>query len=145
MNVSLRKIISILMLAMVIAASVAGCAEIRKLTYPPDFTYLEKKEVEALMHRMGESIGRLDQLVSTAQPSDVIQQQSIIAELNKLEGIAIRLSGGHQQTNQIVIGDHIEQFISDIGTAKMFAKLDPPKYYKVDNVTSGCAECHQFR
>ena len=127
------------------ALSIIGCAEIRELTYPEGFTYLEKKEVESLMQRMGESMGILNQLVAEAEPSDPSQQQKIIAELNNLEGIAIRLSGDHTQTNQFVISDHIEGFISDIGTAKMFARLDPPKYYKVAYVTNACAGCHQFR
>jgi len=127
------------------ALSIAGCAEIRELTYPEGFTYLEKKEVDSLMQRMGESIGILNQLVAEAEPADTSQQQQIIDELNKLEGFAIRLSGDHTQTNQFVISDHIQGFISDIGTAKMFARLDPPKYFKVADVTNACAGCHQFR
>jgi len=127
------------------ALSVIGCAQIRELTYPEGFTYLEKKEVETLMQRMGESMGMLNQLVAEAAPSDASQQQKIVDELNRLEGFAIRLSGDHTQTNQFVISDHIEGFISDIGTAKMFARLDPPKYYKVADVTNACANCHHFR
>jgi cytochrome c556 len=144
MNISFNRVTSVILLAIVVTVSIIGCAQIRKLTYPEDFIYLEKKEVEALMQKMGESIGRLDQLVADATPSDADQQQKIIAELSKLEKIATRLSGGHKQTNQLVISDHIEQFISDIGTAKMFANLNPPKYYKVTNVTAGCSDCHQF-
>ena len=89
------------------ALSIIGCAEIRELTYPEGFTYLEKKEVESLMQRMGESIGTLNQLVAEAAPSDTSQQQKIIDELDRLEGFAIRLSGGHTQTNQFVISNHI--------------------------------------
>lgn len=137
--------LTLTVLAVVITLSVFGCAQIRELTYPQGFTYIEKKEVDALMHRMGESIGKLNQLVAEASPSDTIQQEIIIAELSKLEGIATRLSGGHTQTNQFVIGDHIEDFMTDIGTAKMFARLNPPRYDRVDNVTNACAECHQFR
>ena len=127
------------------ALLIVGCAQIRELTYPEGFTYLEKKEVESLMQSMGDCIGTLNQLVAEAAPSDTSQQQKIIAELNKLEAYATRLSGGHTQTNQFVISDHIEGFISDIGTAKTFARLDPPKYNKVADVTNACADCHKFR
>lgn len=144
MNVTFRHVTSIVLLAIVVASSIIGCAQIRELTYPEGFTYLEEKEVDSLMRRMGESIGVLNQLVAESSPSDTSQRQQIIAELNKLEGFAIRLSGGHTQTNQFVISDHIEGFIGDIGTAKMFANLNPPKYFKVDNVTNGCAGCHHF-
>ena len=145
MNASLWRVKSIALLLVVVVVSIIGCAQIRQLTYPEGFTYLEKKEVDALMQRMGESIGKLEQLVAEASPSDTSQQQKIIAELNKIEGFATRLSGGHTQTNQFVISDHIEGFISDIGTAKRFASLNPPKYDKVAYLASDCADCHQFR
>ena len=145
MNVPLKSTFSLVLLASMVAASIFGCAQIRELTYPEGFTYLEKSEVESLMRRMGEGIGRLDQLVAEAPTSDATQQQKIIAELNSLESIATRLSGGHTQTNQFHISDHIDRFISDVGTAKMFAKLDPPKYFKAGEITNSCMECHEHR
>lgn len=145
MNIPSKRIRSITLLTIVTASIIVGCAQIRELTYPQGFTYLEQKEVETLMRRMGESIGKLDQLVAETSPSDNGRQQQVITELNKLEVIATRLGGGYTQTNQFVIDDHIDGFISDIGTAKMFARLDPPNYYKVDNVVNACANCHQFR
>ena len=145
MIATLRRISSITLLAVIVIASTIGCETIRELTYPKDFTYIEDKEVEALMRRMGQSVGKLDQLVAEAKPSDTEQQQKIIAELNKLEAIATRLSGDHTQTNQFVIGDHIEGFMSDLGNAKMFASMTPPRYDRVNYVTNECAKCHQFR
>jgi len=144
MNITSERL-TLIILATVISFSIFGCAEIRKLTYPENFTYIEEKEVENLMHKMNESIGRLDQLVAEASPSDTDQQEKIIAELSKLERIAIKLSGENKQTNQFVISDHIEGFTTDISTAKMFARLDPPKYHKVTHVVNACGECHQFR
>ncbi len=145
MKGSMVRIMFLLLPAIVVAAGIVGCAQIRELTYPKDFTYLEDKEVESLMHRMGESIGTLDRLVATASPEDDDRQREIIAELTKLEAIATRLSGDHTQTNQFVINDHIGGFLSDIGTAKMFASAKPPKYYKISYVTNGCNTCHNFR
>lgn len=145
MNVSLSRASSSVLLVIVIVASMVGCEQIRKLTYPKDFTYLEQSEVDSLMQQMGEGIMRLNQLTAEASVSDVSQQQKIIAELSELDRIATRLSGGHKQTNQIVINDHIEQFISDVGTAKMFAKTNPPKYFKAEALGHSCQQCHQFR
>lgn len=145
MTVSLKRTYSITLLALITAVSIASCAQIRKLTYPPDFTYLEEKEVDNLMQKMSEGIVRLDQLVIEASTSDTAQQRKIVDELTSLEGIANRLSGGHMQTNRIVINDHIEQFISDLGTAKMFASTSPPNYYKAKEITNSCEQCHQFR
>jgi hypothetical protein len=145
MNQSSSLLKSIALLAIVVTSSIYGCAQIRELTYSQGFTYIEDKEVESLMQRMGESIGKLDQLVAEASPSDTDTQQKIITELDKLEAIATRLSGGHTQTNQFHISDRIGSFINNIGTAKMFAKLDPPRYDRISNVTSDCSECHQQR
>jgi len=133
----------IALLAIIVASSIYGCSVIRELTYPQGFTYIEDKEVESLMQKMGESIGKLDQLVAEASPSDTDKQEMIIAELTKLETIATRLSGGHTQTNQFHISDRIGNFINNIGTAKTFAKLDPPRYDRIKYVTSDCSECHQ--
>ena len=145
MNLSLRRLSSIALLAIMIAASIVGCAQVRKLTYPKDFVYLEKREVDTLMQNMSEGIVRLDQLVAEASTSDATQQKKIVAELSALELIAIRLSGGHTQTNQLFISDHIGQFISDIGAAKMLANISPPNYYKAGEITNSCLACHQFR
>lgn len=97
------------------------------------------------MQKMSAGIARLDRLVTETSTSDVAQQQGIINELSTLERVATRLSGGHKQTNQIVINDHIEKFISEIGTAKMFASTIPPNYNKARNLTNSCQQCHQFR
>lgn len=145
MNVFIKLAISFLLPVIVAAAAITGCAQIRELTYPEGFTYLDKKEVESLMQKMGEGMMRLDSLVEDAAVTDTVRQQSIVAELSSIERIAVRLSGGHTQTNQFVISDHIEQFISDVGTARMFANASPPNYNKARDVGNSCKECHQFR
>jgi hypothetical protein len=145
MNLPSSLLKTIALPAIIVTASIYGCSTIRELTYPQGFTYIEDKEVESLMQRMGQSIGKLDRLVAEAEaaPSDTDKQEMIITELTSLETIATRLSGGHTQTNQFHISDRIGNFINNIGTAKMFAKLDPPRYDKIEYVTSDCSECHK--
>jgi hypothetical protein len=142
MNLPSSLLKTIALLAVIVTASIYGCGLIRELTYPQGFTYIEDKEVERLMQNMEESIAKLDQLVAEASPSDTDKQEMIITELNRLETIATRLSGGHTQTNQFHISDRIGNFINNIGTAKTFAKLDPPRYDRIEYVTSDCSECH---
>lgn len=144
MNSFLRRAALTTLPAILFIGCVAGCAQIRQLTYPQDFTYLEKKEVKNLMKMMGDSVGRLGQFVAKDSAS-LLKQQQVVAELGKLEDITSRLSGGHKETNQIFISDHIEQFISDVGTAKMFAKTTPPNYSKAKEITNSCQVCHQSR
>lgn len=145
MNVSVWHKSFIILLAIVVTAVIAGCAEIRKLTYPENFVYLDKKEVESLMQNMSEDIVQLNQLLAHAPETDTEQQKKIVAELGSIERTALRLSGGHKQTNQFFIGEHIGDFIDDVGTARMFASSSPPRYDKAREITSSCQECHQFR
>ncbi|MCW8933244.1 MAG: hypothetical protein OQK98_00835 [Gammaproteobacteria bacterium] len=144
MNTILAKIALIFVLPILIIASISGCSEVRKLTYSEDFTYVENKEIRSLMRQMSKGVERLEQIVEKAQYSDTTQQQ-VISEIGKLERITARLSAGHTQTNQLFISDHIEQFNTDISTAKMFAKTTPPDYSKILEVANKCQQCHKWR
>ena len=145
MNISLKHGSFTVLAAILIAANITGCAEVRKLTYAENFTYVEDKEVKSLMRKMGKGVERLGQIVAKVTTTDTTQQQNIIKEISELESIAAKLSAGHTQTNQLFISDHIEQFITDIGTAKMFAKTNPPDYLKVEEIVNNCQKCHELR
>jgi len=132
------------LLLAIISGGIISCAQIRQLTYPEEFTYLEKAQVKMLMQQMGQSVGRLGSLVANKAASETRQQQ-VLAELSELESITARLSGGYDQSNQMFIRDHIEQFITDVGTAKLFVKSDPPDYSKAEIISNSCQECHQWR
>lgn len=130
--------------AILIIASIAGCAEVRKLTYSENFTYVEDKQIKSLMRKMAKGVERLGQLVEKSSSAGTSKQQQIISEISELEDITAQLSAGHTQTNQLFISDHIEQFITDIGTAKMFAKTTPPDYSKTEEIVNKCQDCHKW-
>ena len=144
MNITLSKTSLIFLLPILIIVSISGCSEVRKLTYSEDFTYVEDKEIKSLMRQMSKGVERLEQIVEKAKYSDTTQQQ-VIAEIGNLESITARLSAGHTQTTQLFISDHIEQFNTDISTAKMFAKTTPPDYSKIMEVANNCQQCHKWR
>ena len=143
MNAFIKPSLFNILLAVLLVGSIVGCAQIRQLTYPEDFTYLEKRQVESLMQEMGDSVGRLGQLVT--KNSSEIDQQQVISSLSELENITSRIIGGHTETNQLFISEHIEKFVSDVGTAKMFVKTNPPNYSKAREITNSCQECHKLR
>ena len=145
MNVYLKHWPFSLLAAILIVTGISGCAEVRKLTYSKDFTYVENNEVRSLMRKMSKGVERLGQVVEQPTSTDSIKQQKIISEINELENITARLSAGHTQTNQLFISDHIEQFITDIGTAKMLAKTNPPDFSKVEEIVNNCQQCHKLR
>ena len=145
MNKFLKHWVFTIPVTVLIIASIAGCAEVRKLTYSEDFTYVEDKEIKSLMRKMSKGVEKLGQLVEQAPSTETGIQQQIISEIAQLETISARLSAGHTQTNQLFISDHIEQFITDMGTAKMFAKTTPPDYSKIDEIVNKCQDCHKWR
>jgi len=145
MSFSFRIVRVSVLSGVAIVAIMAGCAEVRKLTYSEDFTYVENREVKSLMRKMEKGVNRLEKLLSTTSDNGNALQQSILSELGDLEKTTARLSAGHTQTNQLFISDHIEQFITDLGTARMFAKATPPDYSRVEDIVSNCQECHRSR
>ncbi|RDH81607.1 MAG: hypothetical protein DIZ80_16175 [endosymbiont of Galathealinum brachiosum] len=145
MQLSLKHRAFTLLVTTLIIAGNIGCAQVRKLTYSEDFTYVEDREVKSLMRKMSKGVERLGQIAEKASTNNRTQQQQIISELGDLQSIAARLSAGHTQTNQLFIRDHIEQFITDIGEAKMFAKTTPPDYSKIGDIVNSCEECHTSR
>ena len=138
-------IIVVLIVGIFFSLLLAGCAEIRKLTYPANFTYIEKKDLDSSMHKMSVSLARLDTLVSAASPASLEAQKDIIQELSELKGIASAIRGRGGVTNHLAIDDHIEDFISDIVNAKLFAGDTPPNYYYAGKLAGSCTGCHQYR
>lgn len=137
-----------LRIAIFVAAAttvMTGCEQVRKVTYPADFQYMEEKEVKQIMQKMGESMHKLAVLVDDVPDADKDKQEKVIRELNKLDAYATKLSGGHRQTNQFVIAEHIHGFSGDLVNAKMLASLDPPRYDKTRNIVNSCSKCHEYR
>ena len=145
MRLSFRSVWVSVLSGIAIMSIMAGCADVRKLTYSEDFTYVENREVKSLMRKMEKGVKRLADILTTTSANDKMLQQSIISELSDLERIAARLSAGHTQTNQLFISDHIEQFSADLGTARMFVKATPPDYSRVEDIVTNCQECHKSR
>jgi len=144
MNKIFKPTLINLLLAVLLVSGIVGCSQIRELTYPDDFIYLENKQIKNLMREMSDSVERLSQLVSNSPDSEIDSQQ-VIASLSELESISSRIIGGHTETNQLFISEHIEQFVSDVGTAKMFVKSTPPNYSKAKDISNSCQECHKLR
>lgn len=137
-------LVSVLATAMVVG-SLGGCADVRKLTYPKGFVYLDNAEIESRMRGMGESIERLEKLIVSSAGNAKTERDSVLGELKTLEAIARSMEAGDQGTNHPVIDDHINRFIDDIEQAKLFATESPPSYYYAGKLTGSCTSCHSFR
>ena len=134
----------LVVIAVLAASVVFGCAQIRKLTYPRDFVYLERKELRSKMALLGLYIRHLDEaLVDTSADSDE-QQQRVVGLLDKMAGLTAEFGSG-VITNHLVIDDHIDDFKSDVNTALYDARANPPNYFAAGRLVGSCLGCHKFR
>ncbi|NND91857.1 MAG: hypothetical protein HKN42_13435 [Granulosicoccus sp.] len=137
--------------------SVIGCAKIRLLTYPSEFSYLEADSVKGVMHEMTISLMALDTVIrqsaDSATPSRY--RPEVLAELQNLEALAISVSSSttgktlegeaRPVTNHLLIDEHIDEFIGQIMKARFQAEAEPPNYYGAGQLTGNCNACHRMR
>jgi len=124
---------------------VYGCAQIRKVTYPPEFIYLDQKDVTNKMVLMSIYIRQLNQILSRKDSIDSKDQARIIELLSSINSTADSLGAGSIDTNHLVIDNHIDQFKYDVNTAISAAMADPPNYFVAGQLSGSCVACHQFR
>lgn len=138
----------------------SGCAQIRLLTYPAEFTWIGNAELTSTMQDMAISMGKLTELANEASNSNDAsgssqRQDSVLGELDRLEKLAGAFLGSSSKsntenatlpaTNHLLIDDHIEDFLADITRAKFLAEDNPPNYFAVGQLTGSCNGCHRLR
>jgi hypothetical protein len=146
--------------AVATALMVTGCARIRLLTYPAEFTWIGNAELSSTMQDMAISMGKLNELANDTSKVDNAagakwRQVEVLSELDLLEILAGTLLGSSSKsdttntmlpaTNHLLIDDHIEDFLTDIGRARFLAEDDPPNYFAVGQLTGSCNGCHRLR
>lgn len=123
----------------VVILLLSSCAELRLLTYRADFTWIGKEHLKTTMHELGNSVGRINELLEE-DASNTLQQSLIVEELDLIESYAISLSGESDwtisdqrppKTNHMQLSDNIQQFIGSVEKARWQAQATPPNYYGV--------------
>ena len=135
----------------------SGCARIRLLTYPPEFTYLDSDTAKGVMHEMAISLSTLDQLVQQAtENSDKVRYRPLIlSQLQNIETLATSVSShstgrtlegdDRPKTNHLLIDEHIDDFIAQVMKARLQTEAEPPNYYGAGQLTGSCNACHRMR
>ena len=116
-------------------------AKVRRVTYPPDFRYIEHSQLESAMWRLAYDVRELDQLMRTP-PIDAAKHDAAVRLLNDLLVATDALRGGGQPTNHPMLTAHVGQFRRDVSLALAGVQADPPSYYLVGSVTGACLVCH---
>lgn len=148
-RLSKRSIIIVWFLS---AFFIVGCSSqlassIRKVTYPPDFTYTEQADLRSDMKQLGYQMALLDTaLVPPTYEGEFeaeIQREKVIGILQNMGKIASRLQAGKSGANHPFMDDYMQGFISELDTARTAASLQPPRYYFAGKISGGCTSCHK--
>ncbi|MCP4472283.1 MAG: hypothetical protein GY815_16660 [Gammaproteobacteria bacterium] len=134
----------LVLIALLCAGVVFGCAQIRKATYPRDFVYLEQKQLRSKMALLSLHMRHLDETLLDDSTVSSDQQQRVVGLLNKINAVTAELGGG-VTTNHLVIDDHIDQFKMDVNNAIRNARANPPNYFALGRLTGSCVACHKYR
>lgn len=131
----------------------SSCANIRVLTYPPDFTWIGKEQLKTSMHEMGNSVSRINALLEQDKTNSSVQLQ-IVEELDNLEAQATSLSKqtgwsitdlDRPASNHPLLDENLDEFIRLVDKARLQAQATPPSFYSVGKITGGCSSCHRIR
>ncbi len=134
----------LLLIALLCATVVFGCAQIRKVTYPRDYVYLERNQLRGKMALLALYLRQLDEILVVESTAGGDQQQRILEILNKIEASTGEFGSG-VTTNHLVIDEHVDDFKSDVSAAIRNARADPPNYFAAGRLVGSCIGCHKHR
>lgn len=123
-----------------------GCSQIRKVTYPPDFVYIEKDQIRSHMANFSLDIWQINDVLSNNGVLAGNAREQIIGLLKDMEERALKLSGGSgRQTNHLLIDENIDEFKESVRAARLAVEAEPPGYYLVGQLSGKCLSCHKLR
>jgi hypothetical protein len=134
----------LVLISLLCVAVVFGCAQIRKVTYPNDYVYLEQKQLRSKMALLSFYMRQLDEVLLDYSIVGDDQQQRILYLLNKVDDLTAEFGSG-VTTNHLVIDDHIGEFKIDVNTAIRGARANPPNYFALGRLAGSCTSCHKYR
>ena len=141
-----KQLIQLFIIALLGAGLMFGCAQIRKVTYPDDYVYLEKKQVSSKMALLNYYMIKIDEILLEDSTINSDQQARIEDILMSMRDTVNSLgTTGEARTSHLVIDDHIDQFRSDLNQALFNVRADPPNYFSLGKLSGSCAACHQYR
>jgi len=117
---------------------------VRQVTYPPEFTYVNRDELNSRMHELGYELQLLELALAPEHDPLLDQQQEVVGILRNMERIAGAIQAGEAGSNHPFLQNDMAAFLATIGHARTAAALDPPRYYGAGRVSGGCTNCHRM-
>jgi len=143
-TVSLTAAASIV--AALVVGAAGGCSDvgrtIRKVTYPPDFRYIPKDEVNSAMWQMAAAVRELDATLRDETLAEPARQQRVLAVLDRMQTTSDGLDKGALDTNHPLLDHKVPHLAADIQAARVAASASPPRYSLAGSVSGACIYCH---
>jgi hypothetical protein len=124
---------------------IAGCAAVRKVTYPPDFIYLDREQVTSSMAHFSGNLWRIYDILANSETVLPYQREEIIDLLRDIEKATDQLGAGTPVTSHLLIDENIDQFKSDVRKAREAVEREIPNYFLVGRLSGSCTACHVIR
>ncbi len=118
-----------LVFIILVSSLITGCAQIRKVTYPSNFVYLDHSLVQTTMLRISLAMRSVDETLMGGEPISDADQQLIKQRLSAIDELSDKLATGSLVTNHLVIDDHIDDFKREVRNAIRTANASPPNFY----------------
>ena len=135
----------LLLLGPLLGGLVFGCAQLRQATYPKDFVYLDRQQVQGQMARFSQYMRQIDDILLDDSTVSSEQQERVLAILTRIDESTVKLGAGSTRTNHLLIDEHIDQFRADVQIAIRDARADPPNYFALGRLSGSCVGCHKYR
>lgn len=131
------------------AIAIASCtgadlAEVRELTYPPDFDYLTRAELTSTMGGLAREVDSLDRILWAQSGSPAGAREEVVAILERMQELARGLGEG-RGSNRPRVHHEAPRLIGDIDRALAAAKNEPPDFFWAGRVSGACTYCHEPR
>lgn len=138
-----HPVVAVFLFVAVCAAACSGLgARMRLHTYPPDFNYIDERQLNSAMWRMASQVRRLDEALRDAHLSEAERQQTVVDALERLATAASTLNTDRRMSNHPLLDQHLPQLRDDIALARDAAASVPPRYALAGAVAGACVYCH---
>ena len=127
-----------------LACSEAGLAPIRSVTYPPDFHYLTRDEIQGTMAEFARSVDALDAILAREGGAGAADRDAVVGILEQLRLQARHLASG-AESNHPGLHQDAPRFTRDVDRALVGARRDPPDYSGAARIAGSCTACHAPR
>lgn len=127
-----------LIIVLPLMLSSCGAPEMRLVTYPPDFIYIERRELNTVMWQLAASVAALQRALGDAPTSD-IDLDAARAALSELDVAASKLPIA-ATTNHPMLGERAGRFRRDVRLALEHIEGADPSLAR--SVTGACLYCH---